>query len=123
MRTIKSSLTITLLCTALSACSGSQATMSDSPAVRVNVSAEAQSELRQTVASSLHQNDIKLLKSALTKTSTLMIQRKVLLGMDFSKPFIFKLVKNRKQCFLINAQNNKRYFLSKTQCIAQPNKH
>ena len=122
MKNLKVLLTFVLLLTLLSACSGSRTTMTDSPAVRVNITNKAQNELRQTVASSLHQADIRILKSALTQSSTLMIQREILLGMDFSKPFIFNLVKKNKQCFLINAQTKKRYLLAETQCIAQINK-
>ncbi len=88
----------------------------EQPAVRVNVTADAQHELQNVVASSLHLNRVILAKNALVTSDTLFMERKALLGNDLGRPTIFKLLKTSHHCILLNTNTNESYFLPKTTC-------
>lgn len=107
----------------LSACVSSQA-QPDAPAVITQPSAASRAELLTAVTSALNVANVTLADDALTKTSTLTIERtrlrdasgRQLSGRDLDKPEVFRLVKNGANCVLIHQGSGKRFELAKTVC-------
>lgn len=107
----------------LSACASSQA-QPDAPAVITQPSAASRAELLAAVSSALNVANVTLADDALTKTSTLTIERtrlrdasgRQLSGRDLDKPQLFQLVKNDTHCVLIHEGSSKRIALPKTTC-------
>ena len=88
------------------------------PAIRINVSPESHAELQQVVASSLGYPSVKITKKALTKNPILYFEKSKLLGFDLDKPTVFKLLKYKQQCILLDQKKNKYYKLNKVECIS-----
>lgn len=107
----------------LAACASSQA-QPDAPAVITQPSAASRAELLAAVTSALNVADVTLADDALTKTSTLTIERtrlrdasgRQLNGRDLGRPELFQLVKNGARCELIHQGSGKRVELAKTAC-------
>lgn len=107
----------------MSACVSSQAEP-DAPAVITQPSAESRAELLAAVTSALGIANVLLADDALTKTSTLTIERsrvrdangRQLSGRDLDKPEQFQLVKHGARCVLIHRSSAKRFELPKTTC-------
>lgn len=104
----------------LSGCAASKVnttpTAVNAPAIRINITADSQKELQQIISSSLHLSNVTLSNKALTQKSTVIIEKKRLTGFDLSTPTVFRLLKHRNQCIIINQKTMQRYPLAKTQC-------
>lgn len=110
----------------LSACALSQA-QPDAPAVITQPSTESRAELLAAVTSALNVANVLLADDALTKASTLTIERapmrdasdRQLGGRDLGKPELFQLVKSGAHCVLIHQGSGKRFELPRTTCARQ----
>lgn len=106
----------------LTACTNPYATTNatamaiNAPALRVNITTAAQKELQKTISNSLNLSSIGISPSALTQKNTVVIEKIKLLGFDLGTPTIFKLLKHKGQCILVNQNTKQRYHLAKTQC-------
>jgi hypothetical protein len=106
----------------LSAC----ATMAqeEMPAVLVETNADARAEIVRVVGEALGNSDVLIANDALTRESTLFIERKPardasgqrLSGRDYGKPERFDLVKQGDACVLVHASTQKRYGLKEVRC-------
>lgn len=116
-------LLVASVATLLSACASSQA-QPDAPAVITQPSAASRAELLAAVTSVLKVANVTLADDALTKTSTLTIERtrlrdssgRQLNGRDLGRPEVFQLVKNDARCVLIHKGSGRRVELAKTAC-------
>jgi hypothetical protein len=96
----------------------------DSPARIVEPDAASRAELRDAVARALQRSDVTLADDALTRTSTLIIERtpardatgQRLTGRDYDEPEQFQLVLNGKRCTLVRQATGQRYELRSTRC-------
>jgi hypothetical protein len=106
----------------LSAC----ATMAqeETPAVLVDSNAETRAEIVRAVGEALGNSDVMIADDALTRESTLFIERKPardatgqrLSGRDYGRPERFDLVKQGDSCVLVHASSQKRYGLKAVRC-------
>ena len=104
----------------LSGCATSVA-QPDVPAIIAGPTAESRAELRAAVASVLKVPDVTLADDALTRDSTLIIERttirdahnRPLTGRDYGKPHVFDLVMSAGQCVLVNRSDASRTVLTK----------
>ena len=86
----------------------------------------SRAELQHAVNSAMG-SEVVLSDDALTDSSSLSIERKLPstmqnpepLGRDMSLPVKLMLVKRSDSCFLLNPQDNSRYLLESTHCIAE----
>lgn len=107
----------------LSACASSQA-QPDAPAIITQPSAESRAELLAAVSTALKVTNVLLADDALTKASTLTIERarvrdasgRQLSGRDLDKPELFQLVRSGTRCVLIHQGSGRRMELTKTNC-------
>jgi hypothetical protein len=106
----------------LSAC----ATMAqeDTTAVLVATNGETRAEIVRVVGEALGNSDVMIAGDALTRESTLFIERKPardatgqrLSGRDYGRPERFDLVKQGEACVLVHASTQKRYGLKGVRC-------
>jgi hypothetical protein len=100
----------------------------DVPAVLTNPTAESRAELVRTVSGTLHGAPITLADDALTRDSTLIIERTPrrsadgvpLSGRETGRPEHFRLVKNGSRCVLVHEGTGKRRTLKAATCSPVP---
>jgi hypothetical protein len=96
----------------------------DRPAVLTNPTAEIRAELVRTVSAALSAAPITIADDALTRDSTLIIERTrprdasgvPLSGRETSRPEHFRLVKNGSRCVLVHERTGKRWTLESASC-------
>jgi hypothetical protein len=99
----------------------------DAPAHIVAPDAASRAELRTTIARALQRSDVLLADDALTRTSTLLIERTAardptgqrISGRDYEAPEQFELVLSAQRCTLIHTRTGQRYELRSTRCELQ----
>ncbi|MBN1377726.1 MAG: hypothetical protein JXA04_00665 [Gammaproteobacteria bacterium] len=97
------------------------------PARIIEPTIESRADLHLTVANALHNSAITLADDALTRSSVLIIERKLqrdadnnrIMGRDFGTPEQFHLVLINDQCVLIQKSTGNQFVLSKTHCVAE----
>jgi hypothetical protein len=97
------------------------------PARIVNPSAGSRAELRRVVGDMLFGAEITLADDALTDSSVLIVERSrirsldnpPLSGRDLGRPERFQLVTTGTLCVLIHENNQARYELLETECVAE----
>jgi len=112
-------LSLTLL---LSACATVPA--QDVPALIINASAQTHEELRRVIGVAFHGAPITLAADALTKTSSISIERSpmrddrgvLINSRDPGRPEIFELVRSHGQCVLLQKRTGTRTVLRATRC-------
>lgn len=116
----------TTLIVALVACSAPE-TNPDIAALRANANLESTTELQNVVSSALDGVAITIADDALTRDSTLIIERGMRrridgppeLGRDLGRPQHFQLVVDARQCFLVHQETGLRWMLTATECVAE----
>lgn len=111
--------------TTLAACSTNELNP-DVGAIRINPSADSKTEIENVVSSALNGVDITIADDALTRDSTLIIERGMRqrvggppeLGRDLGRPEHFQLVIDARQCLLVHAETGLRWMLNVTECTA-----
>jgi hypothetical protein len=97
----------------------------DVPALIVNPTAESRAALVQTVRAALNGARVTLADEALTRESTLVIERTVrrdaagrrVQGRELGLPERFRLVKSGGSCVLVHERTGRRSVLDHTQCV------
>ena len=100
----------------------------DLPALLTNPTAESRAELVRAVSGALHGAPITLADDALTRDSTLIIERTrprtangvPLSGRETGRPEHFRLVKNGTRCVLVHEDTGKRRTLKAATCSPVP---
>jgi hypothetical protein len=100
----------------------------DVPAVLTSPTAESRAELVRTVSGALHGAPITIADAALTRDSTLIIERAQprtadgvpLSGRETGRPEHFRLVKNGSRCVLVHERTGKRWTLKAATCSPFP---
>ena len=113
----------------LAACA-SMSGQRDLPAVLTNPTAESRAELVRAVSGALHGAPITLADDALTRDSTLIIERArprtadgvPLSGRETGRPEHFRLVKSGSHCVLVHERTGKRWTLKAATCSPLPNR-
>ena len=108
---------------ALASCQARPAS-EDVPALVTRPSAESRAELARIVASALTGGPLTLADDALTRDSTLIIERVrhrdtggvPLAGRELGRPEHFRLVKNGARCVLVHEGSGRRFTLASTTC-------
>ena len=101
----------------------------DVPSVLTNPTAESRAELVRRVSGALHGAPITIADDALTRDSTLIIERTPprtadgvpLSGRETGRPEHFRLVKNGSHCVLVHERTGKRWTLKAATCSPFPN--
>jgi len=96
----------------------------DVPAVITSQTPEGRAELVRVVSQALHGAPLTLADDALTRESTLIIERArargpdgtPLLGRDTGRPERFRLVKNGSRCELVHEGSGRRFALRSVTC-------
>ena len=96
----------------------------EAPAVIIGSSESARAELVRVVGEALGSSDILIADDALTRESSLFIERRPardatgqrLSGRDYDRPERFDLVKQDNQCVLVHASTQRRYELKDVRC-------
>ena len=96
----------------------------DRPAVFTRSSAESRAELARHLRRALHGAPITIADDALTRDSTLIIERKAartrdgvpLGGRETGRPEHFRLVKNGARCVLVHERTGRRWTLKAATC-------
>jgi hypothetical protein len=99
----------------------------DVPAVLTSPTPKSQAELLRLVREALHGATVTLADDALTRESTLLIDRAparapdgtALTGRDTDRPHHFHLVKNGARCVLVQEGSGRRFALVDTTCAAK----
>jgi hypothetical protein len=94
------------------------------PAVITNPGPKSRAELARVVSRALHGAPLTLAEDALTRESTLIIERArthgpdgtALLGRDPGRPQRFRLVKRGARCELVHEGSGRRFLLSSARC-------
>jgi hypothetical protein len=97
------------------------------PARIVAPSGESRAELKRAVSEMLHGADVMLADDALTGSSVLVVERnrirsienRPLSGRDLGRPERFRLVTSGDRCVLIHENDDARYELFETDCVAE----
>ena len=118
-------LTLGLLAVLTSAACAQKTMHSELPALIVAPDTASRSELNQAVSSALGGVDITLADDALTKDSTLLIERRRprglfkpdVAGLDQEKPDVFQLLLSASKCVLVHQADGKRQVLQNTRCV------
>ena len=100
----------------------------DLPALLTNPTAESRAELVRAVSGALHGAPITLADDALTRDSTLIVERTrprtpdgvPLNGREMGRPEHFRLVKNGSRCVLVHERTGKRWTLKAATCSPVP---
>ena len=100
----------------------------DLPAVLTNPTAESRTELARRVSGALHGAPITIADDALTRDSTLIVERTrprtpdgvLLNGRETGRPEHFRLVKNGTRCVLVHERTGKRWTLKAATCSPFP---
>lgn len=99
-------------------------THADEPAVIVDASPQSRAELRVAVMQALGIDDVTLADDALTRSSTLWVERaavrdtsgRQLEGRSLERPEKFSLVRTTDQCVLVHERTGRKYPLVRTRC-------
>ena len=78
--------------------------------------ADSRAELTRAVSRALNGAPVTLADDALTRESSLIIEKAHRLGRDFDKPERFRLVKAGKQCVLVHERTGMRTLLASASC-------
>jgi hypothetical protein len=108
------------------ACASAPATP-DVPAVITSPTPEARAELLRVVREALGGVPVTLADDALTRTSTLIVERSLVRGPDgtraqgreIGRPDHFRLVRSGGRCVLIHEESDRRFALSRVPCAAR----
>jgi hypothetical protein len=108
----------------LSACMANAPAAQDVPALIVNASPQTQAEIRNVISQALNGAPITLAADALTRESSISIERTpvrdarglLVNGRDPGRPEIFELVRNGRQCVLVQKRTGTRTVLRVAQC-------
>jgi hypothetical protein len=100
----------------------------DLPAVLTNPTAESRAELVRRVSGALHGAPITIADDALTRDSTLIVERTTprtadgvpLSGRETGRPEHFRLVTNGSHCVLVHERTGKRWTLKAATCSPFP---
>jgi hypothetical protein len=100
----------------------------DLPAMLTNPTAESRAELVRRVSGALHGAPITIADDALTRDSTLIVERTrartadgvPLSGRETGRPEHFRLVKNGTRCVLVHERTEKRWTLKAATCSPLP---
>jgi len=100
----------------------------DVPAVLTNPTAESRAALARAVSGALHGAPVTIADDALTRDSTLIIERArprtpdgvPLSGRETGRPERFRLVKDGSRCVLVHERTGKRWTLKAATCSAFP---
>ena len=111
---------------AIVACSAPELNL-DVAALRTSADLESKTELQNVVSSALDGVAITIADDALTRESTLIIERGMRrridgppeLGRDLGRPQHFRLVIDARQCFLVHQETGLRWMLTATECAAE----
>ncbi len=96
----------------------------DVPAVITNPTSESRTELARTVSRALNGAPITLADDALTRESSLIVERarprdldgRPLTGREVGRPEHFRLVKNGSRCVLVHEGSGRRWTLASATC-------
>jgi hypothetical protein len=110
----------------LAACSASPVN-TDTAALRATADSRSKSEIENVLSSALDGASITIADDALTRESTLIIERGMhrsvdrnpVLGRDLGRPNHFRLVLDARQCFLVHEETGLRWMLNETECVAE----
>lgn len=99
----------------------------DVAALRTNVDDRSTRELQGVVSSALDGVAVTIADDALTRESTLIIERGLRrsvgrspeLGRDLGRPNHFQLILDTRQCFLVHEETGLRWMLTDTQCAPE----
>jgi hypothetical protein len=103
-------------------------TRPDLPAMLTNPNAESRAELARRVSGALHGAPITIADDALTRESTLIVERTrprtldgvPLNGRETGRPEHFRLVRNGTRCVLVHERTGKRWTLKAATCSPSP---
>jgi|SRR5690349_881028 hypothetical protein len=104
-----------VLCQLLCACTSTLAQPAV-PAIIDKPTPESRAELARAVSSALNGAAVTLADDALTRDSSLIIEKAHLSGRDFGRPEHFRLVKMGEHCALVHERTGKRTTLASTTC-------
>ena len=98
----------------------------DVPALITEPTSQTRTDLVQAVSAALGGATVTLSDDALTRDSTLVVERRRRLdpnglpvnGRDLGRPETFRLVKNGADCVLVHENSGRRFALSQTACAA-----
>jgi hypothetical protein len=118
---------VTALALAGALCAGCAHVTHDVPAVVTDSTAESRAEILRVVRQALHGAPLTLANDALTRDSTLVVERVQrrdengvpLVGRDTGRPERFRLVKDGSRCVLVHEGTGERYPLAATTCEAE----
>jgi hypothetical protein len=107
----------------LAACH-TRSALHDVPAVITNPTGQSRAELYRVVSSALNGAPLTIADDALTRDSTLIIEREgrhnadgvPLTGRDRGRPEQFRLVKNGSRCMLVHERSGQRFTLAAVTC-------
>ena len=99
----------------------------DVAALRTNVDDRSTRELQGVVSSALDGVAVTIAEDALTRESTLIIERGLRrsvdrgpeLGRDLGRPNHFRLILDSRQCFLVHEETGLRWMLADTECTPE----
>ena len=99
----------------------------DVGALRVNADTRSKTEIENVLSSALDGVPVNIADDALTRESTLIIERGMRrsidrpaeLGRELGRPNHFQLVLDGGQCFLIHRETGLRWMLATTECVAE----
>lgn len=99
----------------------------DRPAIIVNPTPASRAELQRVVRDMLFGAEVMLADDALTKSSTLTVERKhtrslenpPLSGRDLGEPERFRLLTTGTECVLVHEPDKARYELIETDCVPE----
>lgn len=123
---MRSASVIVVVCFLTTACASMA--QDDVPAVIVDSNERGRAELVRVVGEALGNPDVLIAEDALTRESSLSIERKPardatgqrLSGRDYERPERFDLVKQGAQCVLVQASTSRRFELKNVRCKSRP---
>lgn len=115
-----------LLLALFAGCSTS-AIQADIPALLTNPGPDTREEIEQSISAALDGAEITIAEDALTRSSTLIIERGMKrsidrppeLGRDLGRPDHFQLVIDGPQCVLVHASTGLHWILKNSECVAE----
>jgi hypothetical protein len=99
----------------------------DIPALLTNPGPDTHREIEQSISAALDGVDIAIAEDALTRNSTLTIERGMKrsiarspeMGRDLGRPEHFQLVIDGPQCVLVHASTGLHWILKSSECVAE----
>jgi hypothetical protein len=102
---------------------GCQSILKDQPAILAESTPESSLQIKTIIEQALNSNNVLIGQSAFTKSSQLIIQRKISNSSaspkflsETEKPYYFRLFKNSTGCFI--KYETHRWYLRNTVCVA-----